>query len=155
MHQPIKEGFEEYLAGSEEPGGLRDFHAHLAECGECREMVGAMKQQASLLRELRSPAAEEPRPGFYARVMARIESQARPSFWAAFIEPAFARRLVYSSAVLLVLLGTYLFSSDPQEVVITHGPEFIMAEEDYPAIPVYSQEDSRDVILVNLATYRE
>ena len=82
MHRLIQDHLEEVLAESNgEELGLAA--KHLAECSECREEVSILRGHATMLRTLR--AGDEnlaPRPGFYARVMERIESQPA-SIWSA------------------------------------------------------------------------
>ncbi len=75
MHEPVVEGLEEYLAGEARGARLEAIEQHLAECAACRENVMALRAQQELLRELRSPVVTGPAPGFYARVMERIEAQ--------------------------------------------------------------------------------
>ena len=73
MHQPVTGHLEEYLHGG---GPFPDVEEHLNKCVECREELDAMRAQSAMLR--RALRAEvEPSGGFYARVMNRIESQAK------------------------------------------------------------------------------
>lgn len=111
MHEPVTEHIEAYLAGSDQLP--EKFSAHLASCIACRQELAQLKLQSELLRLLRCPVDAEPRPGFYARVVERIDSQRQSSIWSLFLEPAFGRRLAVASAALAVLMGLYLFSSEP------------------------------------------
>lgn len=114
-----------------------------------------MQMHSSLFRSLRTDV--DPAAGFYARVMNRVETQARPSVWSLFGESAFASRLGYASAMLLVALGTVLVTSTgPEEPLAVAAPERILAGESDP-IPVTMEDpqQDRDVVLVNLATYRQ
>ena len=76
MHQPIKDNLEDYLRGV---GGKftrpvpPEMKAHLDSCGECAEKLTQLERQSVALRSLRAPDDVEPRAGFYARVMQRIE----------------------------------------------------------------------------------
>ena len=87
----------------------------------------------------------EPRPGFYARVMDRIERQTDNSIWAILLMPAFGRRIAIASAALVVLLGSYLVTSERSAPA--------------PAQLEISQESTlpqqHDAALVNLAGYHE
>jgi len=150
MHEPVKEGLEDFLR---ENGSL-EFAAHLETCRECRGEVERMREQALVLRVLRAEEELDPSPGFYARVTARIEAQSRPSFWNVFLEPAFGRRLMYASLTLVVLLGTYLISSESSEplAVATTAEQYLVEEN--PAVGANPQQD-RDAVLVGLATYNE
>lgn len=156
MHDPMKERLEDYLRGSLGEVALREFEAHLESCAGCRAETSRMRAHAMLLRELRAPAGIEPAPGFYGRVMGAIEAQARPSIWSVFLDPVFGKRLMYATMAVLLLLSGYLVGTQPgaadyAEAVTT--PETILVERQ-PSVGADQQRD-RDVILVNLATYRE
>jgi predicted anti-sigma-YlaC factor YlaD len=161
MHQPITDGLESYLRGERERSSSA-FEAHMNACAECREIVSAMREQSELLGALRSPQDVEPPPGFYARVMARIEEQAAApqSLWALLLDPRLGKRLMYATATLVVLMATYLVSSETagdDAWVAKQQPEAIMAPasgQQPPALTDDQQRD-RDAILVTLATYQE
>ena len=110
MHREIRNHIEDVLTGAESVLGQQ----HLSECEDCRAKVRGMREQASLLRELRPPegAELEPRAGFYARVMERIEAEGPISIWNLFIESAFGRRIAVASLALALLLGVYLVSAE-------------------------------------------
>src|SRR5260370_34259517 len=103
MHQPIKDNLEEYLKGSAQQVP-QAFHAHLVACEECASELRLLETQANMLRSLRSVADVAPHPGFYARVMERVEEQGRGSVWSVFFQPSFGRRLAIASSALVVLL---------------------------------------------------
>lgn len=150
MHKPIEEGLEDFLRGQ----GNAAFVSHLEACPECREVVERMSEQAQWVRFLRPAEEVRPAPGFYARVMSRVESRTRPSVWALLLDPAFGRRLMYASMTLVVLLGTYLITTEAyQAPVATTTAERYLAEKQ-PAVGDNPQQD-RDVVLVRLATYGE
>src|SRR5664279_1766542 len=111
MHEPVKANVEDYLAGSDTLP--REFTAHLLACEPCRQEVAELKTQSIVLRSLKVPEEIEPRVGFYARVIDRIDAQRQSSIWSIFLEPAFGRRLAVASAVLAVLMGFYLVGSEP------------------------------------------
>ena len=59
------------------------------------------------------PAGEmEPRPGFYARVLERIEAQTPGSVFTLFFDSLFGRRIAMASLALALLLGVYVISSE-------------------------------------------
>lgn len=161
MHEPVKVNVEDYLAGSDTLP--REFTAHLLACTECRHQLAELKAQATLLRKLRAAEDFEPKVGFYARVIERIDSQRQPSIWSIFLEPAFGRRLAVASAVLAVLMGFYLVSSEPGG---PHASPYSMGSqaavlpgEDEPGRVLGDTDQDRDrdrgAVLVNLATYEE
>src|SRR5947207_1835587 len=115
MHRIIRDHLEQVLAG---PGSAPEHPAgkHLAECEECRAEMAAMREQAAMLRQWRVANAEigefEPRPGFYARVLERIEAQTPSSVFTLFFDSLFARRIAMASLALALLLGVYVISSE-------------------------------------------
>jgi len=167
MHQEIRQSLEDYLRGDDHSKGSgwklpEEFHAHLGECAECSGELQALEAQSQLLQSLRSPSEVEPRAGFYARVLERIEAQPA-SIWAVFLDRKFGFRLALASAALVALLGTYLVTSEPS------GPEFASAPAvvltDTPraaetgiqtAVSVEQDEGrQRDAVLVDLASYHQ
>ena len=156
MHEPVRVDLEGCLS---EQGGSEVARAHLTGCPECRQELQQMREQSSWIQEFRAPQELEPSPGFYARVMEQIEAQrAKMSFWNGFLEPMFAKRLVFASLTLFVLLGTVATVMQPDrtdsEVAQDH-PESIMIERAQPAVAVEDPEQQRNAILVDLSTYSE
>jgi hypothetical protein len=89
----------------------------LAACAECREEVDAMRMQTELLRSwsLTGDVPEvEPRPGFYARVLERIEAQRPVSIWALFTESVVGRRLATASLAMALAMGIYVVTGEAQ-----------------------------------------
>jgi predicted anti-sigma-YlaC factor YlaD len=159
MHRLIRDHLEQVLAAPECNRSARPHleaaDRHLEQCEECRGEIAALREQASLLRELR--AAAEPRAGFYARVMERIEAQGPVSIWNVFSESAFGRRLAVASMALALLLGVYLVASEPlNHSTAVNRPIQLLIGEDQPDLQFSSAGlPDRDAVLVNLVTYRE
>jgi anti-sigma factor RsiW len=156
MHSLVKEHLEELLGA----GGIRTSDAgvdsHLAGCHACRREVDALRAQAAIFQSLRPATGAEPHPGFYARLMDRVEAQRRTSFWGAFLDPGFTRRIVFASLIFLVLFGGYLASSERAAPMMASGPEVIMADSARPVSGTGSDpQQDRDAILVTLTTYQE
>jgi|SRR5579884_931209 len=151
MHQPIRDGLEDYLAGK--AGLSREFTAHLDSCAECAAQVSLMKQQSRMLGALR--ASVEPRAGFYARVLDRIEQRPRPTIWSVMLEPSFGRRIAMACAAVTIVIGGYLISTEPGDQVYRTPAAVIdsrdVARQESPAM----QERDRDSVLVTLASFRE
>ena len=161
MHREIRDHIENVLAGSEPE--------HLAGCEECRSEVQGMQEHIALLRKLRAPDsfAAEPRAGFYARVMERIEAEGPVSIWNLFIESAFGRRIAVASMALAILLGVYLVTSErsaedpmvavqqvqlqPLVVVGEDGPARIITQMDQSP----AGQSSEDAVLADLVSYQE
>jgi hypothetical protein len=149
MHRLIRDHLEVVLAARADGPEA----AHLRECEECRGEVEAMREQARALRELKSDV--EPPPGFYARVMERIESQGALSIWSVFFDSPFGRRIAVASMALALILGLYLVTSEEMgdRPVSVAGA---VAGEDQPGMVLTAGGvPDRDSVLVNLVTYRE
>lgn len=158
MHQQIRHSLEDFLRGKhrELPA---EFQAHLGECSECADELRLLQEHSQLLRSLGSGNEVEPRPGFYARVVERIQAQQPASIWSVFLERKFGFRLAVASAALVALLATYLVTSE------ANGPEFIaapgVASTSGPRNAVTSSPSTasdegrqeRDAVLVDLASY--
>lgn len=168
MHRLIRDHLEEVLRDSQSgtsatpanvaSAGERDYQLHLRQCQECRDEVAAMREHAAVLRGLRTDA--EPRPGFYARVMERIDTQRAGSIWNVFSESPFGRRIAIASMALAVLAGVYLVTSEQSQQVNLGSPDQLISatlpNEDQPAIVLGSNAaPDRDAVLVNLVTYNE
>ena len=172
MHQEISRHLEEYLKGEESlrasaPELPAEFHSHLGECSECAHELRALQTQSQLLRSLRASRDVEPRVGFYARVIERIEAQP-PSIWSEFLDRRFGLRLAVASAALVALLGSYLVTSEPSGpelasspsvVVLTDTPRATAAnlqtETNTEQADVLQQKQQRDAVLVDLASYHQ
>jgi len=161
MHQPIRDNLEEYLKGSTHQVP-QAFHAHLVACEECASELRLLEKQANMLRSLRFDADEGPNPGFYARVMGRIEEQDRRSVWSVFLQPSFGRRLAIASATLVVLLGTYLVTTEPGDQNVVLAPSTVatdsvnVAATEAGVVPdTLQQQRQRDAVLVDLASFHE
>jgi predicted anti-sigma-YlaC factor YlaD len=161
MHQPIKDNLEEYLKGSAQQVP-QAFHAHLVACEDCASELRLLETQANMLRSLRSIEDVAPPPGFYARVIGRIEEQGRASVWSVFLQPSFGRRLAIASATLVVLLGTYLITTEPGDPSVAAVPTVVATDTvNVPASEAGAVQDSlqqqrqRDAVLVDLASFHE
>jgi hypothetical protein len=167
MHRHVRDHLEEVLTAPTSIPGVGSGAAgrHLADCRECSDEVNAMRNQAALLRELRAPQEEEePRPGFYARVLERIEAEGPASIWNLFFDSTFGQRLAIASLALAALLCVCLFSVErfgqSQEAADQPGPFVqelrgrVVADEDQPGVLLTGAPD-QDSVLVNLVTYRD
>jgi len=159
MHQPIKENLEDYLKGTARTIP-QDFQAHVQACGECASELRMLESQSEMLRSLRADAEAEPRAGFYARVMDRIEKQGQSSIWSILLQPNFGRRLAVASAALVLLLGTYLVTTERNaEPELATSSDIVLTSPasgnaSYAQDSIQQQRD-RDAVLVDLAGYRQ
>ena len=111
-----------------------------------------MKAQAEMLKTLRSPAEVEPAPGFYARVMQRVEEGVRVSMWGAFATSRFGTRLVYASLTLAVVLGSYVVAENNQDAYV--GRHGMLARSVHLDAPVFGDlQQQRDAVLENFASH--
>jgi len=158
MHEEIRENLEEYLRG---PAARipQEFHAHLGACQDCASELRLLKMQAEMLQSIRAATEIEPRAGFYARVMERIEQQGQPaSIWSILLQPRYGRRLAVATAALALLLAGYLVSTEPGDLGIAAAPAVVMTDTaSEAAIPqnTLQQQQQRDAVLVNLASFRQ
>ena len=153
MHGLIRERLEDYLRGAPARTLPPGFEEHLRACEECREELSCMQDQSRLLHVLAPAQAMEPSVGFYARVMDRIESERKPSFWDDFLEPAFSRRLLATSLALVCILGGYLaFTEARRSEAPAPRPEAIMAVQQSAGLGSNVERD-RATVLVSLASY--
>jgi Putative zinc-finger len=154
MHGLIRERLEDYLRDAPGTTLPPEFEEHLRGCEDCREELSWMRVQSRLLHVLAPSDALDPAPGFYARVMERIDSQRMPSFWDVFLEPAFGRRILATSLTLAGLLGCYLAFTEAGGHMPASTPEAVMAVEHPQGLGANVEQD-RETVLVSLATYRE
>jgi len=160
MHREIRDHIENVLAGSQPE--------HLAECEECSSEVQSMQEHTALIRELRAPEGfvAEPRAGFYARVMERIEAEGPISIWNLFIESPFGRRIAVASMALAILLGVYQVTSErsaevPMIAVQEAQQPLVVVGEDGPARVIMQMDQSsagqssQDAVLGDLVSYQE
>jgi anti-sigma factor RsiW len=153
MHEPIRDGLEELLAAKGSAGEDRGFEKHLSSCRECSAELEAMRAQAELLHAWRAPDEAEPAPGFYARVMQRIEERAKDSMWAPFIYSAFAKRLTYASLAATLLLGSYVISRETQDDHLG-GTAIVTQQFHRDARVMGSRQQQREAVLVNFLSHQ-
>lgn len=154
MQEPIRQRLEEYLSGMD-PSSRREYESLLARDQSARQEIDTMKEQAGLLRSLRAREEEElaPEPGFYARVMDRIESQRPLSVWEVFLQPVFARRLAYASLTLILVLGMLTARVRVEPAVMASSPEVILSERPVSRDLGLDRQHDREVVLVDLVSY--
>jgi hypothetical protein len=167
MHRLIRDHLEEVLTGEDlqpdHPAGK-----HLAACEECRSEIAQMRGHGDLLRAWQTSAEVDVHPGFYARVMERIEAHGPVSIWELFFDSVFGRRIAIASLALALLLGGYLVGTErmpDQDAVASRDVQSLPDLNDSNRmIPASMSTDSdallasapdQDAVLVNLVTYRE
>lgn len=150
MHRGVRDKLEDILAGTGDALSER----HLRDCEECSGEMAALREQSAMLRSLRAgDAAPEQSPGFYARVMERIDAQGVVSIWNLFFDSRMGRGLAMASMVVALSLGFYMVSSESSA-----GPEtsqVVIQDTDELTGPMLSGSPDANAVLVNLVTYRE
>jgi hypothetical protein len=151
MHRSIRDRVEDLLAQTGAAARDREVSAHLKSCAGCSSELSSMQKQAELLTLLRPAEEMEPAPGFYARVLQRIEERARLSMWAAFIYSPFAKRLTYASLTLAVMVGSYVVTQEARDGHL-FGTQSVLAQNAQYDVPVTGDEaQQRDAVLKNFA----
>jgi hypothetical protein len=150
MHESIRRRLEELLAAGPSAGGNGSPDGHLASCRECSSELAAMQSQAVLLRSFRAPEGAEPSPGFYARVMQRIEEGGVRSVWTVFAESPFGVRLAYASLTIAIILGSYVVSAERRDGHL-RGETIVAQDLDYAAPVTGDLAHQRDAVLENIA----
>ncbi len=158
MHRLIQDHLEEVLSGTVPAG--HQVSVHLKECGECREETAAMRAQNELLHAWKSLDDAEPRPGFYARVLERIEMQRPVSIWALFTDSLIGRRLATASLAFAMLMGMYLVSSEQVEPNVFVAQSAVEMDPLYPTAGFTSEVMGADAsnsgaVLMSLVSYQE
>jgi hypothetical protein len=155
MHREVRDRLEDILADAGGvAGNSSNDKRHLDECADCRTEISALRAQQRLLRSLRLPEEAEPRAGFYARVIERIESQGAASIWSLFFDSPVGRGLAMASMVLALSLGAYLVSSEHGSATQA-GPAMSVPSFRQNSGEMLTGSPDRDAVFVNLVTYRE
>jgi anti-sigma factor RsiW len=155
MHRPIQDHLEEFLSDPYDSKIPPDFHEHLAACTECAREMETLQSQTSWLRLLRKDPPIEMNPGFFARVMNRVEEQSSSPVWSALLDPVFGRRLAYACLALVVVLGGYLLHSEPGRTLNPVSGIVSSMPATNATLDDGVQPAQRDAVLVNLASFRE
>ena len=153
MHQAVREGLEDYLAG--EPAPSNAFDNHLKSCPACADELEVLREQARLVGVLRASETVEPAPGFYARVVSRIERRMKPSIWALLLDPALGRRVAMASAVLALIVSAYIVSTEPFRMTPAASSAIAAIRELPQHGAAATTEQDRDVVLASLASFQE
>ena len=155
MQEKIRKQVEDYLS-NRLPAGDAAFESLLEEHPADRQLLEEFAHQSEMIRtSLKMSAELAPAPGFYARVMERIEKEntRQLSFWSLFTEP-FGHRLIYASMALIVMMGFTLFTADqdelqnlastPLQMLVDHSPEVHLVGDQL--------DEDRDRVFVTLTT---
>jgi anti-sigma factor RsiW len=114
----------DYCAGALEPIRAAELEAHLHECAACRGEVDA---QRNLWNALDVWPPVEVRPGFDARLYARIGAEGKQPWWASVTRPPFRRTLIPAAAAAAVL-AVALLNWSPANNSVSHAPSAAVTE---------------------------
>ncbi|MBV9303927.1 MAG: hypothetical protein JOY62_14670 [Acidobacteriaceae bacterium] len=159
MHAPIRDRLEDLLAAAPSPARWsretterdgKSINAHLSSCPECSAELESMKTQSVLLHSLRAPEdGPEPAPGFYARVIQRVEEGARDSVWSVFVYSPFGKRLGFASLALATLLSSYVIGLEAKDGHLGGSNQGTVVSK---ASFFGDQAQQRDAVLVNFVS---
>ena len=160
MHGSTRDRLEELLAGGVRQNaanaGSQGVHpepdGHVHGCLECSSELNTMREQAEWMRRLRPAAELEPAPGFYARVLQRIEDRAKRSIWYGLVYSPAGKRLAYASLSLALVLGLYVLAAEQMDrPAVTHRA---VMQRTVPEVSgANTPAEQRDAVLVNFASY--
>jgi hypothetical protein len=153
MHRSIRDRLEDLLTAKAFAARDPELIEHLSSCMECSSDLAIMKEQSEALHRLRAAEDMEAAPGFYARVMQRIEERAKESIWAGFIYSPFAKRLTYASLAIALLLGSFVVGQETQDGHLT-GERMIAQQFHDDARVMGSQQQQRDAVLANFVSHQ-
>jgi len=150
MHGLVRNRLEDLLAATQSIAGPEDHADHIGSCSECASELEVFKMHGQMLKMLRAPDEMEPAPGFYARVLQRIEERAKESIWASLLYSPISSRIAYVSLTLALVAGSYVIASETRD---GHLGNRIVAQAHYDAPVTGSVAEQRDAVLENFAAH--
>jgi anti-sigma factor RsiW len=155
MHGFVRDRVEDLLAAKPSAGACEVAKGHLNGCLECAAEFNEFRAQSELLRSLRPPEEIEPSPGFYARVLQRIEERAKKSIWWVFVYSPVGKRLAYVSLATAVVLGSYVIAQETRDGGFSASPRVVVSEvASHYDVPVVGNPDQqRQAVLENFASH--
>jgi len=161
MHRLTQDHLEEVLAGKLPAG--HQVTVHLKDCYECRDEVEAMQVHGQLMRAWSVPADAadmEPAPGFYARVLERIEATRPVSVWALFVESFVGRHMLTASlAMAMVTVGFAVLTEEATPQAFLARSAMVEMDPLFPSAGFASDvvskgETNQDAVLMSLVSYQ-
>ena len=154
MDERIRRRLEDYLSGELTAGVDPSFDRALEARPESRkELLLFAEQSEAIRRSLRAPEGIGPEPGFYARVMMRVEEESRSSIWATFTG-VFGQRLIFATSMLVVLLGVALMGTESEEAPeVAEAPVQLLVDPDPDEHLVGNEDEDRGRVFVTLASH--
>lgn len=143
---------EAYLAGL--PPEDRRTAIEGFEAGMNQKEVQLMCDHARFLRDMRCPDEVQLRPGFAARVMARIEAEKPSSIWDLFVSPVLAKQLAFASLVLMAMLAGFVVARSAEQTMLAVQTQRVLMEKEHPVDLGVDPVRDRQNMLVTLASYQ-
>jgi hypothetical protein len=154
MHGLIRDRLEDYLGAPGKKLPL-EFEQHLHNCEECREELSWMQEQSRLLKALAPSRELDPAPGFYGRVINRVEAQQSGSIWTVFLDPVFGRRLsAVAVAMVMLIVSLMVVAERNRQPERFAAADAMVVNEERPPLGIDRDRD-RETVFVTLATYDE
>ena len=154
MHGFVRDRVEDLLAAKPSAGACEVEKGHLNECPECAAEFNELRAQSDMLRSLRPPEELEPSPGFYARVLQRIEERAKKSIWWVFVYSPVGKRLAYVSLATAIVLGSYVIAQETRDGGFNSTPRVVSEAATHYDVPVIGNADQqRQAVLENFASH--
>ena len=160
MDSFLQERLEDYLAGRLNEQDLAEFERRLAADSVKDEEITAFRATADLFAEFKVDTSEdmEPVPGFYYRVMERVEAEQGESLWSLFLQPFVMRRFAFAALMWLLMLGSVAVLHDdttaqsvqladsilkqqpPEQIYVRLGPDLQQNRDSMLAVLIASVE---------------
>lgn len=160
MDSFLQERLEVYLAGRLSEQDLAEFERRLAADSAADEEMTAFRATADLFAEFKVDTSEdmEPAPGFYYRVMERVEAEQGESVWSLFLQPFVVRRFAFAALMWLLMLGSVAVLHDdttsqsvqladsilkqqpPEQIYVRLGPDLQQNRDSMLAVLIASAD---------------
>lgn len=160
MDSFLQERLEVYLAGCLSEQDLAEFERRLAADSAADEEMTAFRATADLFAEFKVDTSEdmEPAPGFYYRVMERVEAEQGESVWSLFLQPFVVRRFAFVALMWLLMLGSVAVLHDdttaqsvqladsilkqqpPEQIYVRLGPDLQQNRDSMLAVLIASAD---------------
>lgn len=152
MDSFFQERLEDYLGGRLGERETAEFEQRLEADATAFAEVSQFRETANLFALLKVDPSEdvEPAPGFYYRVMNRIEAERSEPFWSVLVQPFMVRRLAFAAMMWLLMLGSVaVFHDDTtaQSVQLADSILKQQAPEQYQVRMGHDLDMNRDSML--------
>ncbi len=160
MESFLKEHLEDYLSGRLRGEALAEFERRLEQNPASVDEIALFQETSELFTAFAVDAEEdvEPAPGFYYRVMERVEQERADSFWSFLLRPVVVRRFAFAAMMWLLVLGSVaVFHDDTTQQTVQLADSILRQEtpDQYQVRMGYDIEENRDSMLSVLVASAE